>query len=332
MEFYNDHKKLYLAAILFFFGLTLFVCLLPALDNQRTYQPLSTSKAMTEAESRGKAVYISEGCVACHTQQVRNVDMDQPFGSRPSIAADYARNRRLNFFQNTATLMGTERTGPDLTNIGLRQPSEDWQYAHLYNPRSVVPQSVMPAYPWLFEYKENLGPNDKEVNIPKEFRKSNLKLVPTHKARDLVAYLLYLKQSDLPVSIPAKEFLYKKEEKPQAGGGAGGGDDLPDGDALFATHCASCHQANGEGIPGAFPPLKGDAVVTGDDLELYVTIIMKGYNGLAPAYAEMPAVGDNAGLKANEVAAIINHERSSWGNNATKVTKEEVQTILDKIK
>ncbi len=331
MEFYNNHKKLFTAAILFFFGLTLFVCLLPALDNQRTYQPLSTSKAMTEAESRGKAVYISEGCVACHTQQVRNVDMDQPFGSRPSIAADYARNRRLNFFQNTATLMGTERTGPDLTSIGSRQPSEDWQYAHLYNPRSVVPQSVMPAYPWLFEYKDILGPNDKEVNLPEDFRKSNQKLVPRHQARDLIAYLLYLKQAALPVSIPAKEFLYKKEEKPQAAGGAAASD-LPDGAALYTTHCASCHQANGEGIPGAFPPLKGDAVVTGDNLELYVTIIMKGYNGLAPAYAEMPAVGTLAELKAEQVAAIINHERESWGNNSAKVTKQDVQTILDQMK
>ncbi|MGX9985594.1 cbb3-type cytochrome c oxidase subunit II [Soonwooa purpurea] len=329
MDFFNDHKKLYSASLLFFLVLTLIICILPALDNQRIYQPLSTSKAMTETETRGKMLFIKEGCVACHTQQVRNVDMDQVFGSRPSIASDYARNKRLNLFQNTATLMGTERTGPDLTNIGQRQSSLDWHYTHLYNPRAVVPQSIMPAYPWLFIEKDALDPNDVEAKIPTEFLKSKTKkIVISQDAKDLVAYLLFLKQPDLPKSIAPKEFLYKQKEKKSE---TGSKSNLPDGEALFITHCATCHQASGEGVPGAFPPLKGDQVVLGNNIELYVTIIMNGYNGLAPAYAEMPAVGTTANLKAEEVAAIINHERKSWGNNASEVTVEEVQNIMDKI-
>lgn len=329
MEFYNDHKKLFSAALLFFLGLTLFVCLLPAFKNQKIYKPLPNSKVMTEQQVRGKYVFIREGCVACHTQQVRNVDMDKVFGNRPSIAADYSRNKRLNFFQNTANLMGTERTGPDLTNIGQRQPSLDWHFTHLYNPRTVVPQSIMPSYQWLFLIKENLDPNDTEVKVPDEFKKANTKIVASQEAKDLVAYLLYLKQTDLPKSVPAQEFLYKKEDKKIPGSTA---ENLPDGEALFMTNCATCHQATGEGVPGAFPPLKGDPVVQGNNVELHVTIIMKGYNGLAPAYGEMPAVGTTANLKAEEIAAIINHEKGSWGNNAPKVTVKQVQEIMNKIK
>lgn len=331
MEFFNNHKKLFSAALAFFLCLTLIICILPALNNQKVYKPLPGSSPLTEEQSNGKLIFIREGCVACHTQQVRNVDMDQVFGNRPSLSADYARNKRLNFFQNTATLMGTERTGPDLTNVGARQSSTDWQFAHLYNPRAVVPESVMPSYKWLFLTKEELQPGDIEVKVPDKFRVGvEGKIVPSKDAKDLVAYLLSLKQFELPKSIPAREFLYKVEKK--SADGNGDGDNLPDGEALFNANCASCHQTTGEGLPGAFPPLKGDKVVLGDNLELYVTIIMKGYNGLVPAFGVMPPVGTNAGFSPEEVAALINHERTSWGNNGKKVTAEEVKTIMDKIK
>ena len=94
------------------------------------------AEPLSEQAIKGKAIYIANGCVACHTQQVRNVDMDKVWGTRPSIAADYAGNNRTDFWRNTATLMGTERTGPDLTNIGNRQPSIDWNLVHLYNPEN----------------------------------------------------------------------------------------------------------------------------------------------------------------------------------------------------
>lgn len=330
MEFFNNHKKLFTSALVFFLTLTLIIAIFPALNNQRTYKPIPSTSNLTEEEAEGKLIYIREGCVACHTQQVRNVDMDAVFGSRPSVAADYARNKRLNLWQNTATLMGTERTGPDLTNIGLRQPSTDWQYTHLYNPRAVVPESVMPSYKWLFIEKNELETNDIEVKVPAQFRAGvKGKIVASNDAKNLVAYLLSLKQAELTQKIPQSEFIYKKEKK-QAGNG-GSEDNLPDGGALYTANCATCHQASGEGMPGAFPPLKGSPVVLGEDIELYVTIIMKGYDP-RPEYATMPAVGTNAGFSPEEVTAIINHERTSWGNNAKKVTVEEVKAIMDKIK
>lgn len=330
MDFFNNQKKLFTTALALFLGLALIICIFPSLQSMRDYQPLPNSKPLTESEQRGKEIYISEGCIACHTQQVRNVDMDQVFGNRPSIAADYARNKRMNVWQNTANLLGSERTGPDLTNVGNRQASTDWQYTHLYNPRAVVPESVMPSYKWLFIVKPELGVHDIEVKVPEKFRAGIIgKIVASQDAKDLVAYLLSLKQTELPQSMPPKEFLYKKEVKVSASSGAS---TLPDGENLFNTHCASCHQSSGEGVPGAFPPLKGDKVVTGEDLELYITIIMKGYNGLAPAYGVMPPVGTTANLKPEEVAAIINHERTSWGNSGKTVTADDVKTIMDKIK
>ena len=135
MKFFNNHKTLFTTAFLLFLVLTIFVCLQPALKNQENNAPLPNAIPLSDDAVKGKAIFIKEGCVACHTQQVRNVDMDKLWGSRPSIAADYAANHRTDIWRNTATLMGTERTGPDLTNIGLRQPSEAWHLTHLYNPR-----------------------------------------------------------------------------------------------------------------------------------------------------------------------------------------------------
>src|SRR5215813_1552120 len=166
MNFFNDHRKLFSAALLLFVSLTLIVAIIPAIRNQTNnrilpgYEPLST-----DAE-RGRRLFIANGCVGCHTQQVRNVEMDKVWGARPSVAADYAAIERTDFWRNTATLMGTERTGPDLSNIGSRQPSIDWQLTHLYNPRILVKASVMPAYSWLFTAKKKADRGDVVVNIP----------------------------------------------------------------------------------------------------------------------------------------------------------------------
>lgn len=177
MQMYSNHKLLFWTALLFFVFLTLNVCILPAITNQQIYQPLPDAKPLTKDELAGKMIYIENGCVACHTQQIREVEMDKVFGSRPSISADYAGNKRLNIWQNTATLMGTERTGPDLTNIGERQASKDWHLLHLYQPRSVVKESIMPSYKWLFKEKEYLDKGDVEVKVPDEFKNDKRKKI-----------------------------------------------------------------------------------------------------------------------------------------------------------
>src|SRR5262249_57238343 len=63
-------------------------------------------------------------------------------------------------------MLGTQRTGPDLADVGTRQPSEAWHLIHLYDPRAVVPQSVMPAYRWYFVEKDRAGPGDVVAPVP----------------------------------------------------------------------------------------------------------------------------------------------------------------------
>lgn len=330
MEFFDNEKKLFGTALAFFVGLTIMVAILPAIYNQKNNAPLPNAIPLTADAMAGKNIFISNGCVACHTQQVRNVDMDKVWGTRPGIAADYAGITRADFWRNTATLMGTERTGPDLTNIGMRQPGLAWNLLHLFQPRAVVGKSIMPAYPWLFEIRDKVVKGEIEVTVPDDFKKGiKGKIIATTEALQLVAYLQSLKQTPLPDGTPAMTFLYKKEEKTKVGDGNTAG--LPDGDILYTNNCQSCHQATGEGLKGAFPPLKGSPVVLGDNLELYVTIIMTGYNG-RPGYGVMPAVGTNNNLTSPQITAIINHEKTSWGNNAKKVTVEEVDKIVSFLK
>ena len=331
MNIFDNHIRLYTTAGILFLVLTYFTAIKPALDNQKNNAPLPDTQPLSGDALAGKNIYINEGCVGCHTQQVRNVDMDKVFGSRPGMAADYANMKRTSIWVNTATLMGTERTGPDLTNVGNRQPSRDWNLMHLYNPRSVVPQSIMPSYKWLFEIKEKPAKNDVVVSMPARFLNGGVeKVVARKEALQLFAYLQSLKQAPLPDGIVSNQFLYKKEAKDDVSGTKSGGEEL-DGKALYTANCQSCHQENGEGLKGAFPPLKGSTVVIGDNLELYVDIIMNGYNARED-YGVMAAVGTNMGFDEHKVAAIINYERTAWGNTGKKTSAGEVKKIMDFIK
>ncbi len=330
MELFDNHKKLFTTATLLFLLLTLFVAILPAMKNQQQNRPLPNAKALTKAEQKGKAIYIANGCVACHTQQVRNIDMDKVWGSRPSIAADYAAIHRTDLWRNTATLMGTERTGPDLTDVGTRQPGKEWNLVHLYNPRIVVKESIMPAYPWLFSIKSDPSDSDVVVNVPAQYLQGKQgKLVATKEALYLLAYLQSLKQTRLPDDSQIPAFLYKRELR-QSNTNDNKEPEV-DGKALYSASCQSCHQENGEGLPGAFPALKGSPVVLSDNLELYVDIIMNGYDA-RPEFGIMSPIGTNMEWTEKEVAAIINYERTSWGNSGKKVTTEEIKQIMDIVK
>lgn len=326
MNLFNDHKKLFWASSALFVLLMLFVAIMPAINNQLNNAPLPGSMLMTADEEAGKKIYISEGCVGCHSQQVRNVEMDKVWGSRPGIAADYAGMHRISFWQNTATLMGTERTGPDLTNIGQRQPSKEWHLLHLFNPRAVVAESIMPSYAWLFEDKDLADSLDVIITVPEKFKAGRKSvIVASQEALQLVAYLKSLSQIPLPDGTAKPEFLYQTSKK--EGETAPAADNGPDGAALYASNCQSCHQPTGEGLKGAFPPLKGSEIVLNENPQDLVNIIMNGYDA-REEYAVMPAVGKNNNLKPQEIAAIMNHERTSWGNNAKKVTAQEVEKFL----
>jgi cytochrome c oxidase cbb3-type subunit 2 len=105
--------------------------------------------------------------------------------------------------------------------------------------------------------------------------------------------------------------------------------DAAKGQALFDSTCAACHQATGEGVPGAFPPLKGNAAVDNADPTLHLHTILHGAQGVTiggVAYAgAMPEFGSQ--LSDEDVANIANYERTSWGNHAKQVTPAEVAKI-----
>ncbi len=101
------------------------------------------------------------------------------------------------------------------------------------------------------------------------------------------------------------------------------------GAELYRTSCASCHQANGQGVPRLFPPLAGNPVVTARDPADHIRIVLFGAKGNTingvTYQAQMPAWADQ--LSDEEAAAVINHERTSWGNNAPVVTATDVAKV-----
>ena len=184
--------------ILAFAALT--TVILPVLQLNRL-PPEPGLRPYSEQELRGRRVYINNGCVYCHSQQPRDptygVDQLRNWG-RASTPGDYAFDQ--------PHLLGTMRTGPDLFNIGARQPSEVWHLFHLYQPRSVLPNSLMPSYPYLFQYKDTAEEADKVVNVPEVWkRKKGKTVVATPRAIDLVAYLLALDRTYPASQKPLKE-------------------------------------------------------------------------------------------------------------------------------
>lgn len=141
------------------------------------------------AEQAGRARYVSLGCFYCHSQQVRT----------PAFGSDSARgwgraSEPEDYIYDQPHLLGTMRTGPDLMNIGVRQPSRDWHYLHLFQPRAVAPYSVMPSFPFLFVLQDQAEMGDEIVNTPSGLVPAGKVLIAGPKARVLVDYLLALKR------------------------------------------------------------------------------------------------------------------------------------------
>ncbi len=103
-------------------------------------QPLPNMKPWTALELEGRDIYIREGCHVCHTQMIRPLRAEVERYGPYSRAAESVWDHPF--------LWGSKRTGPDLARVGKRY-SDQWHIDHLIDPRSVVPASVMPAYPWL---------------------------------------------------------------------------------------------------------------------------------------------------------------------------------------
>src|SRR6267143_350742 len=210
-----------------------------------------TMPTLTASEQRGRVIYGREGCAYCHTEQIRSLAADVRRFGAPTEAWE----TKFDYPQ----LWGTRRIGPDLSREFNLHP-RDWQLTHLYNPRLVVRDSVMPPYPWLFKGNVNQ---------------------PTQEGLDLLAYLQSLgrarqlsgfDQQMMASSVHAaiSEMAMTSEPSARATpptvpiampGGysdsapvlhpASNPDDLQEevsrGGTLFAANCASCHGSAGRG-------------------------------------------------------------------------------------
>jgi cbb3-type cytochrome oxidase cytochrome c subunit/cytochrome c553 len=202
--------------------------------------------ALTASEQRGRVIYSREGCAYCHTQQVRYLEADMARFGAPTLAWE----TRFDY----PHLWGTRRIGPDLAREGSTH-SVDWHFAHLYSPRTVAPDSVMPAYGGLFD------------GSPER---------PTQEARDLLAYLETLgrtreiagpegeaharaacncpddEMAQMAFHSPALNANPARSRRRGAYSRLNATSDLDRGRQIYAHNCASCHGERGQGDgPGA---------------------------------------------------------------------------------
>ncbi len=151
------------------------------------FPPTPTGLAVT-----GRQVYQANGCIYCHSQQIRPenaaTDIRRGWGLRRSVPRDYIYDK--------PHLMGTMRTGPDLTNIGRRQTSLKWHLQHLYEPTSLVKESIMPPFRHLFEKRRIVGaPSPDALELEGAFAPpAGYEVVPRQEAIALAHYLLSLRQ------------------------------------------------------------------------------------------------------------------------------------------
>lgn len=114
--------------------------IVPLFFQKSTTEAVKGVEPYTATQLIGRDVYIREGCYNCHSQMIRPFRAETERYGHYSVAGESVWDHPF--------LWGSKRTGPDLARVGGRY-SDDWHRAHLYNPRNVVPESKMPAYPWL---------------------------------------------------------------------------------------------------------------------------------------------------------------------------------------
>jgi cytochrome c oxidase cbb3-type subunit 2 len=207
-----DELRIVTGAMVILSGATALLVVMPYML-LKNVPPPAALKPYNSEQLIGRQSYIANGCVYCHSQQPRDIkqapDFQRGWG-RATVAGDYA--------YDTPHLLGTMRTGPDLMNIGARQPSKDWQLGHLYQPRAYTPGSIMPPYPYLFEVRKGAAqPGETVVNLPPSFAKPGEVVIAKPEALALVNYLLALDRTYpalAPLPVPATGAAAAAKDKP----------------------------------------------------------------------------------------------------------------------
>ena len=214
------------------------VIILPYADTSKTI-PSDLFRTRTAMEEKGRALYISNGCVYCHTQSIRSVDWGLG-AERIAQAGDYLKDYPI--------LLGSQRTGPDLSQEGGEHP-DDWHQAHFTNPRYTRPLSIMPPFKFieqdnldiLIRYTQSLGLKNADLRMERQ---------ALWKKRAVDAYnsgvnenVAWLHENvpkgwrEIPTPYPASEASLARGEK------------------IYQDFCFGCHGPVGDGMGPAQPYL-----------------------------------------------------------------------------
>jgi cytochrome c oxidase cbb3-type subunit II len=166
--------------------------IVPLFNQRSTTTPVDGLKPYTPLQLAGRDVYVREGCYNCHSQMIRPFRAETERYGHYSVAGEYVYDHPFQW--------GSKRTGPDLHRVGGRY-SDEWQRLHLRQPRDLVPESNMPAYPWLARTK--LNPEEsaprmralRAVGVPyqdEEIQKAAAEVSGRTEEDALVAYLQVL--------------------------------------------------------------------------------------------------------------------------------------------
>ncbi|HKK16567.1 MAG TPA: cytochrome-c oxidase, cbb3-type subunit II [Gammaproteobacteria bacterium] len=138
----ETHLNLLILLILVAVSIGGLVQIVPLFFMHSTTEPVEGLKPYTALQLTGRDIYVREGCYVCHSQMIRPFRAETERYGHYSVAGEFVYDRPFQW--------GSKRTGPDLARVGGRY-SDDWHVVHLMNPRDVVPESIMPGYPWLAE-------------------------------------------------------------------------------------------------------------------------------------------------------------------------------------
>lgn len=237
-----------------------------------TYEKIEGITPYSPLEVVGRDVYVREGCNNCHTQTVR------PLKFETDRYGDYSRGGEFEY--DRPFQWGSKRTGPDLAREGGKYP-DSWQYQHFNDPRSLVPESNMPAYAWLADEKIDPAYTEtkmKTLGFP--YTPEDISALSDKSEMDaLVAYMQRMgadwkKMNAKPaaaVSAPAPG------ENPYAGNEAA----IKEGEEIFEANCAACH---GEHLTGGIGPdlVDDEWLFGGTDKDIFASINGGRPNGMPP--------------------------------------------------
>lgn len=249
------------------------VIILPYADTSKTI-PSDLFRTRTAMEEKGRALYISNGCVYCHTQSIRSVDWGLG-AERIAQAGDYLKDYPI--------LLGSQRTGPDLSQEGGEHP-DDWHQAHFTNPRYTRPLSVMPPFEFLkqdnldilIRYTQSLGLKNADLRMERQ---------ALWKKRAVDAYNAGVNENvawihenvpkgwrEVPTPYPASEASLARGEK------------------IYQDFCFGCHGPVGDGMgpaqPYLNPPPLNFTILKGRGISggIIYYQIMNGITGTAMPY------------------------------------------------